>query len=364
MQKHRFNADLHPAANVIEQIQPLLDIAERHEGATEICVNQPGEVFIQHGPHWSRHAEPFLTHPYMDSLCTAIASYTAQTISNRQPLLSADLPGGQRIQIVRPPAVSHGEFSLTIRIPSQSVIPLDSYHQTGVFSDYQWIKHKESEVNNKGWNADDLELYKLIEKEKDLMAFFTEAVIQKRTIAFVGDTGSGKTSLMKTLCQYIPKGERIITIEDVRELFLPTHENRVHMLYSKGGQGTADVSPSTLIHTSMRMLPSRVLMAELRGAEAYDMLKLLTTGHRGSITSFHADSAALAFDRFVFMCKEHPDAQVYTAAELKSLCALTFDIIAHIEVRDVLGEDSKPIRRERRITQVYFDPSYKRKQAL
>jgi type IV secretion system protein VirB11 len=89
----------------------------------------------------------------------------------------------------------------------------------------------------------------------------------------VGDTGSGKTTLMKALCQIIPGAERLITIEDVRELFLPMHGNVVHLLYSAGKQGVADISAQDLIRSCMRMKPDRVLLAELRGAEAFDFLK-------------------------------------------------------------------------------------------
>jgi type IV secretion system protein VirB11 len=117
----------------------------------------------------------------------------------------------------------------------------------------------------------------------------------------VGSTGSGKTSFMKTLCRDIPATERIVTIEDVRELFIRHIENCVHLIYSKGGHGQARVTPADLIASTMRMRPDRVLLAELRGSEAYDFLKLLTTGHSGSITSYHASSASVAIERFALM---------------------------------------------------------------
>ncbi len=135
---------------------------------------------------------------------------------------------------------------------------------------------------------------------------------------------------MKSACQCIPCTERLTTIEDVREIFLPHHPNRVHLLYSRGSQGVATVTPSDLITSNLRMKPDRVLLAELRGAEAYDFFKLLTPGHSGSITTFHAESCALAYERYVFMCKEHSNASVYNAEALKRLVTLTIDIIIHL----------------------------------
>jgi type IV secretion system protein VirB11 len=161
---------------------------------------------------------------------------------------------------------------------------------------------------------------------------------------------------MKSICQHIPRHERPITIEDVRELFLPDHENRVHLLYSKGGQGVARVTPADLVAANMRLKPSRVLLAELRGGEAFDFLKLLTTGHSGSITSYHAESCALAIERYVFMAKEHEQSSGFTIPELKRLISLTIDIVIHVIADVILDDEGNPLRKERYVTEVYYDP--------
>jgi len=181
-------------------------------------------------------------------------------------------------------------------------------------------------------------------------------VLAKKNIAVVGDTGSGKTTLMKSICQSIPEQERLITIEDVRELLLPQHGNRVHLLYAKGGHGTATVTPSELIASTLRMKPDRVLLAELRGGEAFDFLKLLTTGHSGSITSYHAESCALAAERFVFMCKEHEQAAAYDVPTLKRLVALTIDVILHVVARNHDDGAGRPLHKERYVAEVHYDP--------
>ena len=106
----------------------------------------------------------------------------------------------------------------------------------------------------------------------------------------------------------------------------------------------------------MRMKPSRVLLAELRGSEAFDFLKLLTTGHSGSVTSFHAESCALAQERFVFMCKEHTDASAYDPDSLKRLMRLTIDVIMHIKAVNRYDEAGNPTVKDRYVTEVQFDP--------
>ena len=206
-----------------------------------------------------------------------------------------------------------------------------------------------------GLNPVDKGLVEALSK-RDLKAFFQKAVLHKKNIAVVGETGSGKTTLMKSICQSSPSHERLITIEDVRELVLPSHPNCVHLLYTKGGQGVARITPADLIATTMRMKPDRVLLAELRGSEAFDYLKLLTTGHSGSITSYHAESCALAPDRYVMMCKEHPDAGIFDAASLKRLVTMTIDIVVHVSVELVFDDEGGAVRKDRYISEIGFDP--------
>ncbi len=107
-------------------------------------------------------------------------------------------------------------------------------------------------------------------------------------------------------------------------------ENCVHLLYSKGGRGQARVTPADLIASTMRTRPDCVLLAELRGSEAYDFLKLLTTGHSGSITSYHASNASIAIERFALMAKEHPEAATWDDVALRRLLSMTIDVGAHI----------------------------------
>ena len=340
---------------MVQQLMRPLAAFLLTEGVTEVVVNRPGEVFVEIGPEWHQHNVPELTIERLLSLANAIATYTDQEISSKRPILSAMLPAGERIQIIVPPAVENDTVSFSIRRPSPSIKSMEEYESDGAFNRYVWAQSPHLEERSKDLNSEELQLVKNL-KQNRLSEFFKLAVRSRKNIAVVGDTGSGKTTLMKTICQLIPYHERLTTIEDVRELFLPKHANRVHLLYSKGGQGVAKVTPSDLIASNMRMKPDRVLLAELRGGEAFDFLKLLTTGHSGSITSYHAESCALAAERYVFMCKEHEQAAIYDAPSLKRLVSLTIDIIIHVVAKIVYDADGKAMHKERYVAEVHYDP--------
>jgi len=324
------------------------------DAVTEIAINKPGVVFVEIGPKWHRFEIGEMSMDRCMRLANAIATFSEQEISPRAPIMSAMLPDGERIQIVVPPAVEHDHISITIRRPSRDIRTLDEYESSGAFGRYLWGKSKHLETYRKHLDDIDARLVGHLESNR-LADFLRLAVRGKKNIAVVGDTGSGKTTLMKSICQYIAEHERLISIEDVRELFLP-HDNRVHLLYSKGGQGVAKVTPTDLIASNMRMKPDRVLLAELRGGEAFDFLKLLTTGHSGSITSYHAESCALAAERYVFMCKENDQAAIYDAKELKRLVSLTIDIIIHVVSRVVYDDAGQAVKKERFVAEVHFDP--------
>ena len=125
----------------------------------------------------------------------------------------------------------------------------------------------------------------------------------------------------------------------------------------------AKVTPSDLIHSSMRMNPDRVLLAELRGAESYDYLKLLLSGHGGSITSWHAGSPTEAIARFVFMAKEHPESIAYQDVAIKRLLLSAVDVIAHLEERPIFDDDQVEnevqIGTEYKMTAIYYNPFQK-----
>lgn len=345
-------------------IRNYLEPLKKHllaAGATEMWINQPGELILEVGSEKRVIQEPLLTFAALEAFAQAIAVYSPQqqTVGASNPLLSATLPDGERVQIALPPAVEPGLVSMSIRIPSAAIIPLSVYEVNGAFANFLWPRPADIGSCLDVLEPQDRALAHLLSMER-LDIFLVEAIRAKKNIAVVGDTGSGKTTLMKSMCQHIPTEERLITIEDVRELMLPEHYNRVHLLYSKSGQGVARITPGDLIAACMRMAPSRVLLAELRGLEAWDFLKLLTTGHSGSITSFHAESCALAFERFMFMAKENPEASSLSRDELNHLVRLTLDVVIHVKREINYDEAAKPTGITRYVDEVYFDPWAKR----
>lgn len=344
----------------------LAPIKRHYEGtgATEVWINKPGELIVEVEGVVRYIDEPLLTFEMLEAFAqaVAIASPQQQHVGNKRPLLSATLPDGERIQIVLPPAVEPGLVAMAIRIPNEKIIPLDIYEANGAFAKYVWARPK-------GLSANDSEALKAEHLAKlapgdgalaallvnhQLKAFLIAAVKSKKNIAVVGDTGSGKTTLMKSMCQDIPTVERLLTIEDVRELMLPGHDNRAHLLYTKGRADEITVTPAELIGACMRLAPSRVMLAELRGSEAWDYLKLLTSGHAGSITSWHAESCALAFERFMFMAKENHEAASLSRTELKHLALLTIDVVIHVKRALVLVDGV--VKVERYVDEVFFDP--------
>ena len=122
------------------------------------------------------------------------------------------------------------------------------------------------------------------------------------------------------MVNFIPEDERLLTIEDVREMFLPNHPNRVHLLYSEGGQGTAEITGKTLLQACLRMKPDRVLLAELRSKVAYDYIVNISSGHPGSITTVHAGSAAGAFEMLMLRVKESDEGQSLERARHSRIC--------------------------------------------
>lgn len=333
-------------------------------GATELWINQPGQLILEVEGTVRYINEPAMTFEALEAFAqaVAIASPQQQHVGTERPLLSATLPDGERIQIVLPPAVEPGQVSMSIRIPSDKIIPLDVYQTHGAFDKYTWPRPKglkagadaaiQRELLAQLSPVDAALAQRLVNHQ--LKDFLIAAVKAKKNIAVVGDTGSGKTTLMKSMCQFIPSAERLVTIEDVRELMLPGHPNRVHLLYTKGRADSITVTPAELIASCMRMAPSRVLLAELRGSEAWDFLKLLTTGHAGSITSWHAESCALSFERFMFMAKENVESASLTRSELKHLALLTLDIVIHV-TRALVAVDGA-VKVKRYVDEVFFDP--------
>ena len=269
-------------------LQALRPYLER-DGVTDIWVNRPGELWLEHaGGRTERVAAPELTDLALERLARQIAAASHQGFNREQPLVSASLPDGARVQIVGPPATREG-VALAIRRHSLSDLSLGELAGAGLFSGA-----------GKPAGSDEAEALRALLDAGDQQGFLARAVAARKTIVISGGTSSGKTTLMNALVKQIAPHERLVTIEDTPEVRLP-HENVVAMIATRGDGGEARVDTEDLLQAALRMRPDRILLGELRGAEAFAFLRAVTTGHPGSITTIHADSANGALDQIAML---------------------------------------------------------------
>jgi len=308
------------------------------DDVTELVVNRPGEFAIERFGGWEWIEAPELTEAALRPLAIAAAAVTAQDVTAETPICSTVLPSGERCQIVLPPAAEH--LSLTLRKPSAITFGLDDFVKAGLFEAVS--------VQADSLKAEEAELIARRDAG-DWPAFFETAVKARKNILISGATGSGKTTFAKGLIKLIPEHERLITIEDARELQVP-HRNVVHLLYAKDGQGLAQVGAKQLLESALRMRPDRILLQELRDGTAFFYLRNVNSGHPGSVTTIHADSATLAFEQLTLLVKESEGGRDLARDDIRSLLHLLVDIV--VQMKRVGGRF--------RVTEVWYEPLRKR----
>jgi type IV secretion system protein VirB11 len=334
----RDNDDSQSYEMLSEYLQPL----QKHlddDGLTEICVNRPKEIWIEGREGWKRLDCPVLNFNHCRQLATLIASYNGKAISSDKPVLSAALPKGERVQVIIAPACEPYTVSITIRKPSLIDKTLDELDAEGSFLEFADVDEELQPFEH--------ELLQL-KKEKRIKEFLDLAVRKHRNILIAGKTGSGKTTITKSLTRSIPPEERLITIEDVHELFLNHHENKVHLYYAREDEGGAKVTPKQALASCLRMKPDRILLAELRGDEAWEFIKSVNTGHPGSITTMHANGAFESFEQLTALIKDSRTGAHLDTNYIKHRLFTTLDVILFYH--------------KRKLREIYYDPEFKRKQ--
>lgn len=325
-------------ASVKEFLKPFQkEIAD--PDVTEIAVNDEGRFWFERNSVWHERPDKAITSSHIEKLGVAVATFSKQTWDRRTPLLSAAMYDGSRIQLVRSPAVEQRRNSFTLRKPTKLQRTIDDFAEGGLFKNVRPMQ-KELQSHEK-------ELKQLLQ-EKNYEAFLRKAVKARMNIVVSGATGSGKTTFMKGLVLEIPDTERLITIEDVRELFVP-HQNAVHLIYSKGAQSISNATPKSLLESCLRMKPDRILLAEVRGDECLYFVRNAASGHPGSMTSCHAGSPALAFEQMAIMIQDSPGGANLNFDVIKRLLTLTIDVV--IQFQNVAGE--------RFISEIYYEPEKK-----
>jgi type IV secretion system protein VirB11 len=318
-------------------LEPL-DKLFAEEGIQEISINRPGEAWVEKYGDMRREELPLLTRDHLYSLSHLVAQSTNQIISEEKPLLSATLPGGYRIQVVFPPACADDGIAMSIRKQAPIQMTLDTYEQLGAFAQTKTGLGVHDP-------ADDLlsDLY----AKGDVKNFIIQAVRAKKNIIVSGGTSTGKTTFLNAALGSLPTHERIITVEDAREVMLDHIPNRVHLMVSKGGQGRAKVTTQELIEACLRLRPDRIIVGELRGAEAFSYLRAVNTGHPGSIATIHADSPQLGIEQLILMIMQ-ADLGI-TRDQIKAYVESVIQVIIQLK----RGEKGR-----RYVSEVYFKPGH------
>jgi pilus assembly protein CpaF len=245
-------------------IEPLF----RDPAITDILVNGPKEVYIERGGQLARVPTKFRNDRHLMSIIDRIVTRVGRRVDESQPMVDARLPDGSRVNAIIPPLALDG--------------PILSIRRFGA----QLAMH------------DLLRLNTLTEEMANLLG----ACVQARlNIIISGGTGSGKTTLLNVLSAYVPAGQRVVTIEDAAELRL--QQDHVVRLETRppNVEGRGEVVARDLVRNALRMRPDRILVGEVRGAEALDMLQAMNTGHEGSLTTIHANSPRDALSRLETM---------------------------------------------------------------
>ena len=301
----------------LDLLQDLVD--DGH--ITEIMINGPENIFIEKDGHLSRSDLRFESGEQLQNVIQQIVADCNRVVNEASPIVDARLKNGSRVNVVLNPVALNGPIVTIRRFPDKPVM------------------------------MEDLIAYGSVTKE--VCEWLGKLVRAKYNIMISGGTGSGKTTFLNALSYYIPEEERIITIEDNAELQILGLPNLVRMEKRNANvDGCLEITIRDLIKTSLRMRPDRIIVGEVRGGEAFDMMQCLNTGHDGSMSTGHANSSEDMLSRLenmILMGMELP------LTAIRQQIASGVDIIVHLgrlrdrtrkvlEITEVMGFEEGRIR--------------------
>ncbi|MFO0901744.1 MAG: ATPase, T2SS/T4P/T4SS family [Pirellulales bacterium] len=274
---------------------PLQDLL-RAPTISEIMVVRSDQIFVERDGIIEKSGRRFISDKVTESIIERIVAQVGRRIDKSQPLVDARLPDGSRVNAIIPPLAVHGPCLTIRKFPIQRL------------------------------TMDDLIEYGSVTRAA--ATFLRACVIDHRSVLISGGTGSGKTTMLNVLSGFIPYKERIVTIEDTSELRL--HQEHVVSLEAKPAnvEGTGEYTIRDLVKNSLRMRPDRIIVGECRGAESLDMVQAMNTGHDGSMTTVHANSAREVVPRLeilMLMAAELP------IVSLHRQIASAIHLIVHID---------------------------------
>ncbi len=314
--------------SIIEQVYSsirgfgLLDAIISDDTITEVMINGPENVFIEQNGHLFKLDKQFESQRRLEDVIQRIVGLAGREVNQANPICDTRLPDGSRVNVVLPPIALCGP-TVTIRKFSKTPMTIEKLIEYGSLT---------QEI------ADKLEML----------------VKAKYNIFISGGTGSGKTTFLNALSNYIPKDERVITIEDSAELQIKGIDNLVSLeTRNANASGAGQITIRDLIKSSLRMRPERIVVGEVRGGEALDMLQAMNTGHDGSLSTGHANSTEDMLSRLETMVLQ--GAAGLPLEAIRQQIASAVDIIIHLsrlrdksrktmEITEVVGyEDGKII---------------------
>ena len=257
------------------------------EGCTELVINGVDSAFLEVNGQW-RAVDHLATNALVGPFLKSLSSYSDASFDKDNPLLSASLPTGERVQALSDPVVA--SFALSIRKPSTLNLDFAAYAEQGAFNFDGSGSHQNSEKVDQSITA--------LINEGNIKEAIELMVKAKKTIIISGGTSSGKTTFFNALAKLIAQHERLIAIEDTREIQLI----QPNILYLVAQKNSIRATFNTLLEACLRLRPDRILAAELRGPlEALAFLEGANTGHPGSISTLHSNSTSHTKDRLAMM---------------------------------------------------------------
>lgn len=300
----------------------ILDEILADDSITEVMINGPDHIFVEHAGRLYRLNKKFDNERQLEDIIQKIVGKAGKEVNQANPIVDTRLPDGSRVNVVLPPVSLSGPI-VTIRKFSKTPMTVEMLLKYGSLT-------------------------------REAAAFLEKLVRAKYNIFISGGTGSGKTTFLNALSNFIPRDERIITIEDSAELQIKNIENLVSLeTRNANTSGRGEISIRDLIRSALRMRPERIVVGEVRGAEALDMLQAMNTGHDGSLSTGHANSTRDMLSRLETMVLQGNDGLPLPAIRQQISSAL--DIIIHLsrlrdksrrtmEITEVLGYENGEIQ--------------------
>lgn len=289
-------------ALVAEEIDGFgrLSVLMEDPAVTDVVVNGPHEVWVEREGRLERTGVRFEDRAELVEFVQRLLARSGGRADPSHPLTDARLPDGSRLHVVLPPIAPAGPLLSIRRFPA--------------------VQPRLAGLVEMG----------LLRREE--AARLARLVTAGRTIVVSGGTGSGKTTLLGALLAEVPQGERVVTIEETPELRAP-HPHLVSLIVRGANvEGAGSIDQADLVRASLRMRPDRIVVGEVRGAEALDALAAMSTGHEGSLMTIHARSAAHARERMVALALQAPSHP--GAAALARAVEDSFDVVVHLERRE------------------------------